>query len=190
MLNNIREPPKDKRRGHDHVSAIHSLFTSLISATEYHKAHFHFLPVFSATARPCLLSSGTWRKRGALYTSDGTPLLHGCHGLSFVYSVQAPTWTCKGWQYLKFSLLFFFIWNINAFITHGLELEIPHEAIRQEGLLPNALCTPLTFKVCIYYIGKFDHLLCVPAMFCLAMALRSFCSEAEQRSQKDRAEAI
>jgi hypothetical protein len=96
----------------------------------------------------------------------------------------------KGWQYLKFSLLFFFIWNINAFITHGLELEIPHETIRQEGLLPNALCIPLTFKVCIYYIGKFDHLLCVPAMFCLAMALRSFCSEAEQRSQKDRAEAI
>lgn len=96
----------------------------------------------------------------------------------------------KGWTYLKFSLLFFFLWNINAFITHGLELDIPPNAMVQEGLLPHSLCIPLNFKICLYYIGKFDHLLCVPAMFCLAMALRSFCMEAEQRSQRDREEAV
>lgn len=96
----------------------------------------------------------------------------------------------KGWTYLKFSLLFFFLWNINAFITHGLELEIPHETIVKEGLLPQYLCIPLSFKIYIYYIGKFDHLLCVPAMFCLAMALRNFCMEAAQRGQKDREETV
>lgn len=92
----------------------------------------------------------------------------------------------KGWTYLKFSLFFFFLWNINAFITHGLEVDIPREAILQEGLLPHSLCIPLTFKAYIYYIGKFDHVLCVPAMFCLAMALRSLCMEAKQRSLKNK----
>ncbi|MEZ0329721.1 MAG: hypothetical protein ABWK15_09255 [Dissulfuribacterales bacterium] len=96
----------------------------------------------------------------------------------------------KGWTYLKFSLLFFFLWNINAFITHGLELDIPPNAMLQEGPLPHALCIPVNFKIYIYYLGKFDHLLCVPAMFCLAMALRSFCIEVKERSQRDREDAV
>lgn len=96
----------------------------------------------------------------------------------------------KGWTYLKFSLLFFFIWNINALTTHALELEIPHDAMIQEDLLPHSLCIPLTFKAYIYYIGKFDHLLCVPAMFCLAMALRSFCMEAKEGSLKNKGTTV
>lgn len=96
----------------------------------------------------------------------------------------------KGWRYLKLSLLFFFLWNINALITHGLEADIPYESMVKEGPLPLAMCMPLSFKSYVYYIGKFDHILCVPAMLFLALALRSFCREVEQHSQMDRETAV
>jgi hypothetical protein len=112
----------------------------------------------------------------------------------------------RAWVYLRLSLLFFSIWNVNAIITHSLELTIPPESlvvqkesppqhlnvnvdllqhsqslVVQKGVLPYYLCASLTFERWIYYVGKFDHLLCVPAMFFLTMALKTFCQDAERR---------
>lgn len=89
----------------------------------------------------------------------------------------------KAWTYLKMSLLFFSIWNVNALITHSLELTIPLESlVIKKGILPYYFCASMTFEKWAYYVGKFDHILCVPAMFFLTMALKTFCQEAERRT--------
>lgn len=115
----------------------------------------------------------------------------------------------RAWAYLRLSLLFFSVWNVNAIITHSLELTIPQESlvvqkdsipqdfdvnadlvqhsqapVAQKAVLPYYLCAPPTFERWVYYVGKFDHILCVPAMFFLAMALRTFCHEAERRVEE------
>ncbi len=97
--------------------------------------------------------------------------------------IRHPLGHGRGWAYLKLSLLFFIIWNINAFITHSLELVISENEIISGRLLPLYLVRPLTFETWIYYTGKFDHLLCVPAMFFLTMALKTFCIEAKRRAK-------
>ena len=97
--------------------------------------------------------------------------------------IRHPLGHGRGWTYLKLSLLFFIIWNINALITHSLELIISENEIISGRLLPLYLVRPLTFETWVYYIGKFDHLLCVPAMFFLTIALKTFCKEAEHRAQ-------
>lgn len=93
----------------------------------------------------------------------------------------------KAWVYLRLSLLFFSVWNVNAIITHSLELTIPSESlVVQKGVLPYYLCASLTVARWIYYVGKFDHLLCVPAMFFLTMALKTFCHDAERRAMEQK----
>ncbi|MDA8161964.1 MAG: hypothetical protein M0022_03525 [Desulfobacteraceae bacterium] len=88
----------------------------------------------------------------------------------------------KAWVYLKLSFLFFLVWNINAFITHWLESNIPEEAFARRDILPLYLNPPITFARWVYYAGKFDHVLCVPAMFFLVMALKTFYRDAWLRS--------
>lgn len=88
----------------------------------------------------------------------------------------------KAWVYLNLSFSFFLIWNIDAFITHWLESSIPEEAFIRRDTLPFYLNPPITFMRWIYYMGKFDHVLCVPAMFFLVMALKTFYEDAELRS--------
>lgn len=41
--------------------------------------------------------------------------------------------------------------------------------------------TPLSL---FYYLGRFDHLLCVPALWFFASALRDFCEVIEKRRQR------
>ncbi|MGQ9811924.1 MAG: hypothetical protein ACUVQ2_00695 [Dissulfurimicrobium sp.] len=103
----------------------------------------------------------------------------------FYILFRHPLGKGSAWVYLRLSLLFFSVWNVNAIITHSLELTVPPESmIVQKGVPPYYLCGPLTFERWVYYVGKFDHLLCVPAMFFLAMALKTFCQEAERRIEE------
>ncbi|MGC9022923.1 MAG: hypothetical protein ACP5J5_07385 [Dissulfurimicrobium sp.] len=107
----------------------------------------------------------------------------------FLFSIlfRHPLGYGRAWVYLRLSLLFFSIWNVNAIITHSLELTIPPESlVVQEGPLPCYICMPAVFKSWVYYVGKFDHLLCVPAMFFLTMALKTFCREAERQAEEKR----
>lgn len=93
-----------------------------------------------------------------------------------------PLGTGKGWRYFRLTLVFFFLWNVNAFIAHTLEHRLPEEAIFSGGhLFDQYLISPLNLHKIFYYVGKFDHLLCVPAMVFFVLALKTFCREAERR---------
>jgi len=90
----------------------------------------------------------------------------------------------EGWHYFRISLIFFFLWNVNAFIAHAVESQLPEAAIQGSGhLFSQYLSPPFNAKKILYYVGKFDHLLCVPAMVFLTLALKTFCREAERKRE-------
>lgn len=96
----------------------------------------------------------------------------------------------RGWTYFRLSLVFFFFWNIDAFVTHWIAEGIPEEAIVGRGHLTRYISSPTDLWTWIYYIGKFDHLLCVPGMLFLTLALRTFYFEAKERSIKKNGEVV
>jgi len=95
---------------------------------------------------------------------------------------RRPIGTGPGWRYFKFSLLFFLVWNIDTVMVHWLSLRLPEDAILGGSRLwHHRLSGPLDWERWLYYLGRFDHLLCVPAMLFLVLSLRAFCAQAEQR---------
>ncbi len=81
----------------------------------------------------------------------------------------------RPWRYLKLSLIFFLLWNIDTLIAHYLSLKIPEEALHTPlEILEHRLLPPYTAEKIFYYILRNDHLLCVPAMFFLVMGLKAF----------------
>ncbi len=88
----------------------------------------------------------------------------------------------KGWHYLKISLFLFLFWNIDTCVVHILSTKLPLDAFYSPSDLKNHyLAPPLTLSKWVYYVGKFDHLLCVPAMFFLTISLRTFCKDIEKK---------
>ena len=86
------------------------------------------------------------------------------------------------WKYLKWSLFFFLLWNINALIVHSLDVHLAAEAvIRTPDFWDQRLAPPINMEKWIYFITKHDHVWCVPAMCFLVMSLWNFCKETEKK---------
>ncbi len=80
----------------------------------------------------------------------------------------------RGWRYLQYSALFFMFWNVDTMIVHNLE----GRGDLFQVLFPGTLHARLQIKpghefwAWMLYVGKLDHLLCVPAIVFLYWALR------------------
>ncbi len=86
------------------------------------------------------------------------------------------------WKYFKVSIFFWLIWNLDTFLVHILSVRLPKEAIvTGSHLVHSRLKGPFDFERLMFYFGKFDHFLCVPAMYCLAMSLKDFCKQVEEQ---------
>ena len=85
----------------------------------------------------------------------------------------------KGWRYIQYSALFFILWNIDAFAVHLLDEQIHAVVVSREASFQIKISTMegLEWIRLFYYLAKLDHLLCVPAMFFLYLALRSLLCE-------------
>jgi len=102
----------------------------------------------------------------------------------FLYILHTrPPGTGASWRNLKISLLLFLIWNVDTFTTHWLSHRLPHDAIVEGvNLFEDFLSGPVDLKRIIYYLGRFDHLICVPAMWYLMNALALFYEEARKET--------
>ena len=86
-----------------------------------------------------------------------------------------PPTPYKPWRYLRLSLIFFLLWNIDTLIAHYLSLRIPEAALHTPlEIVEHTLLPPFTLDKILYYIMRNDHLLCVPAMFFLVLGLKAF----------------
>ena len=100
--------------------------------------------------------------------------------------VKRPPGRGTPWRHLKISLTLFLLWNIDTTLVHWLAYRLPEEAFLFAGgsLFDDHLLLPLSGRWLFYYLGSFDHLLCVPASWFLIMSLRGFCVEATVRQNQ------
>lgn len=105
----------------------------------------------------------------------------------FLYMLhKRPPGSGSAWRHLQLSLLLFLLWNIDTFTVHWLALRLPDTAIvAGPNLTKDVLRMEISARSLLYYLGRFDHLLCVPAMWFLMCSLIDFCSEAEKKGQQE-----
>lgn len=80
----------------------------------------------------------------------------------------------RGWRTIRLGALFLILWNINALVGHWLEELTQLLTIKRVGSFGLEITTALGHEwlARLYYVTKLDHLLCVPALFCLMVGLR------------------
>lgn len=84
----------------------------------------------------------------------------------------------KAWHYFKLSLFFFLFWNLWTFSAHLFSHHLPPEAFATEGSLwTHRFTAQLSVSSLLYYITRFDHLLCLPGIWFLLQSLKAFCLE-------------
>jgi hypothetical protein len=127
-----------------------------------------------------LFSGDVW----ALQTHGGTEgvVVHQLAHLQYLGALGYLLWDLRrsafagvGWLYLQRFCLLMMLWNGIAFIGHFSQMSLGEDAISTEdGYLSALLLLPISFGKWIYYITALDHLLCVPALFFLFLAMRTF----------------
>ncbi len=101
--------------------------------------------------------------------------------LLYVLHVRPPD-TGLSWRSLKLSLLFFLLWDMDHIFIHWVAGGM-YADIKDSGasLVGDYFVGPRTVLNFLYYLGRFDHLLCVPALWFFTSALRDFCKVIERR---------
>ncbi len=93
----------------------------------------------------------------------------------FYWDIRRAAFTSRGWRFLQLFCLLMIAWNVLAFIGHIAGSYLGPESLSRGGqYLGVRLLSPFTFNKTVYFIARLDHLVYVPAMFCLFIALRSF----------------
>lgn len=78
----------------------------------------------------------------------------------------------NAWRLMSVGAVLFALWNGWAFFGHILDMLIPQTDFSRDGIgLKSILDVHSPIDV-LYYLFKMDHLLCVPALVCIYLALR------------------
>jgi hypothetical protein len=79
-----------------------------------------------------------------------------------------------GWLYIQFAAVLLLLWNMDAFLVHFLDEQTALLHIEKIDPWHLKITSPAGYTsiAILYYLGKMDHLLCVPAMFCLLLGLK------------------
>jgi len=101
------------------------------------------------------------------------------------WDIHRNAFRSRGWTYLQLFCLFMFFWNGLAFAGHGTASHLsPSDFFTESTYLHTRLTGPFSFIKFTDYLVKFDHLLSVPALFFLFMALRTFYHSIETEESK------
>ncbi|MEJ5365207.1 MAG: hypothetical protein WHS86_08910 [Desulfosoma sp.] len=93
----------------------------------------------------------------------------------------------RGWRYLQYSALLFVLWNVDAIVVHYLENRDDLFMKFSQGTL-HAFLQPYPGRewvTVLFYVCKMDHLLCVPAIIFLYLALRHMTRSPHRFSPQD-----
>lgn len=90
----------------------------------------------------------------------------------------------RAWRNIQFSAFFFIIWNINDMLVHYMDdgpalFETVGMGAWGGWIQPARASNWLTI---LYYVGKMDHLLCLPAIVFLYVGLRQLLDEGRRSS--------
>lgn len=90
----------------------------------------------------------------------------------------------KGWKYLQIFCFLMFFWNALAFTGHITLEHLTSADFYDKNTWREQLAAPITVIKVIYCITKMDHFLMTPALFVLALSLRTFYLEAKNEVEK------
>ncbi len=84
----------------------------------------------------------------------------------------------KGWRFIQYSGILFALWNIDAMLVHWIECKLDSSVfIGSQVDWSKKLIVKDHLELIIYYIGKMDHMLCVPAILLLYLGIRQLHDE-------------
>ncbi len=100
------------------------------------------------------------------------------------WGVRQSKFESRGWRFLQIFCVLMVLWNIVAFTGHFLASYVASaDFVRDGGYLSTKLQGPLTMVKRVYYFIMLDHLLSVPALFFLYLAMKKIyktsCEEGE-----------
>ncbi len=90
-----------------------------------------------------------------------------------------------GWKYIQLAAVFFILWNANAMAVHFLAEQVDFLKVSAVDQWHITISVTGGSKgvALLYYILKLDHLLCVPAMICLYLGLKSLLKDTENTKE-------
>lgn len=90
---------------------------------------------------------------------------------------RMPPVASKGWKLLQLFCLLTILWNLFAVIGHEVYLRLDPVAILERHTWREQVALPLDLLKSLHFLTSMDHLLLVPALAALALALRTFYRE-------------
>ncbi|HOV86987.1 MAG TPA: hypothetical protein PLM79_11530 [Syntrophobacteraceae bacterium] len=84
----------------------------------------------------------------------------------------------RGWRLIQVSCLLFLVWNGVAILGHWSEEMLPAGVLLGNSDWGQRILFQGNPAAYLYFVLKMDHLVCVPAMACLLLGIRSLYREA------------
>jgi len=78
----------------------------------------------------------------------------------------------RGWRLIQTACILLILWNADAILGHWVEERVSSEAVIGEPDWTQRIVLD-SVMTRLYYMLKLDHLLCVPALVCLFLGIRS-----------------
>jgi hypothetical protein len=90
-----------------------------------------------------------------------------------------------GWRYIQYAALFFILWNMDTMLVHFLDEQIQAVSVESLGSwsIRVVAAGDRGWLATLYYLAKLDHLLCVPAMICLFLGLKSLLHQTDAEKE-------
>jgi hypothetical protein len=92
----------------------------------------------------------------------------------------------RGWRMIQFAALFFILWNLDAVVAHYLDDHSDLFQVIDEGTWHERIGSTqgLDAVTVVYYLVKFDHVLCVPAIVLLYIGLHRLLQQARGAAER------
>lgn len=168
---------------------LQRLLWSCMKKTGFHRLHIPFVCLLT-TVFIILDPSLSW----ALQTHDAPEglFVHQMSHILFLASLVYLAWDIhrnefsgRGWRYLQLFCLFMSFWNILAFAGHAITHHLlKSDFFTESTYLYTRIYGPFSVTKISYYIAKLDHLVSVPALVFLFLALRTLYHSIETAETK------
>ncbi len=96
----------------------------------------------------------------------------------FLHTRWTPELSGKGWRYLQIFCILFAAWNFLALVGHEVARILTPSDFLEKSSWFGQITGPISPTKLLYFITKMDHLLYIPALICLVIALRMFSKQA------------
>lgn len=154
------------------------------------KRRSKYIHIGCCTLAALLLPASAWALQPhsapeGLYVHQMSHLLFtGALIYLFLHTRSTPELQGNGWRYLQLFCILFAAWNLLALIGHEAIKFLAAEDFINKSSWNEQIAGPVSPIKLLYFITKMDHLLYVPALVALVLALRTFSKEALRGQEK------